>query len=238
MAPTSNNHSSEDRTSLAVDLVYNSYCPVASCGTLSALRHRKKEVQAWLKREIIDDLFLPTDFDPEVMQSWNLILIGKIRILECCFRVCFSWKGIDQGEGRVAAQSIIYRHGTLAAYYAQSASFQSRITGCSDCIEHGQTSPCFEEIRDRLWLCHLVYDTESIGLLEPGYMSRSQVQAWSFVVSLATLEVVGFSVDSTLAVSWCRLMLSHSRTLVETILRADRIWVGEHEWPAPPPYEL
>lgn len=206
------------------ELVYNSFCPIVSCATLSALRHRKTEVSTWLSRELGSHLGRPSFVDCEALERWNIVLVGKIRLLECQFATMFSWKGNSRDVTWTVARPYDYDPAALADYYASSSVFHSRRIGCGNC-KQGQLHDCLKEMHMCLEMFLPWSDTRHFSHPDFGSTSPSQLKAWSFTVSLISLAVVGFFVNSYPTVSWCRLVLSLSRPCVETALRADGLWM-------------
>lgn len=208
---------------LTRELVCNSFCPVASCATLFALRHRKPELSTWLTEEIGQKLGRPRFVDVEALEHWNRILVGKLRLMECKFGTTFSWNGCSGDVTWRVAQPYNYRPEALAVYYTGTASFHSRRTGCSDCKD-GQER-CLDDVHWCLESCFPWNKPGRFSQPDFGAMSPAQLSAWSFVVSLVSILVVAFYSNSSETVSWCVSLLSLSRSCVETALRADGVWM-------------
>ncbi len=214
---------------LVTDLVHNSCCPVASCATFSGLRMQRQAVADWLAAEFGGHLAHPRLANAAGLNRWNTILVGKVRLLECRFGALFSWLGCSPDKTVEAG-----RHGfhpaTLVGYYTDLAAFHSRRVGCAACRS---TRPlrCLDGVDRCLAQWFPLLEAGPRVHPNPDDMSRSQMGAWSFLVSLATVAVVAHHVDSPGTVSWTLSFFHLARPLVEEALRSE----GDDPTRSPPP---
>ena len=126
------------------------------------------------------------------------------------------------------------RHGfhpaTLVGYYTDLAAFHSRRVGCAACRS---TRPlrCLDGVDRCLAQWFPLLEAGPRVHPNPDDMSRSQMGAWSFLVSLATVAVVAHHVDSPATISWTLSFFHLSRPLVEAALRSE----GDDPTRSPPP---
>lgn len=218
-------HTNEIQPYTVHDLVYNSFCPIVTCSTLGPLRHRKSEVSAWLGRQFKAELGRPSFTDVGILQRLNIVMIGQLRLFEFKFGVALSWKGCSEDTTSMG-EPFYYHPEVLASYYTELATFHSKRAGCTDCRE-GHTEQFLDDANKCLDFC-LRWQAETHHHSQPDFnvMSRAQLSAWSFHVSLISVAILGFWVNDLETVAWCRTLIHSSTACVETALVVSGLRVG------------